>query len=123
MTSCPPEQRVLSIQAATASSQGQRSSSVSGIPLCILSTLEAGWNQSASSNSQRRCNARSAPTVDFPHPETPMTTTTLGAGGDVSSVDGICTDINPLLPARRRDPQTNGEAQLGGTRALAESYV
>jgi hypothetical protein len=42
--------------------------------------------------------------VDFPHPETPMTITTLGAGGDVSSVGGICTGINPLLPARRRDP-------------------
>jgi hypothetical protein len=43
-------------------------------------------------------------TVEFPHPETPMTTTTLGEGSDVSSVSGICTDINPLLPARRRDP-------------------
>src|ERR1700730_17982145 len=104
MTSCPPEQRVLSIQTATASSQGQRSSSVSGVPLCILSTLEAGWNQSASSNSHRRCKARSAPTVDFPHPETPITTTTLGAGSKGPSVGGICTDINPLLLARQRDP-------------------
>src|SRR5271170_85419 len=104
MTSCPPEQRVLSIQAATASSQGHRSSSVSGIPLCILSTLAAGWNQSASSNSHRKRRARSAPTVDFPHPETPITITTLGQGDEASSVDGVCTNIKSLVLVQRRDP-------------------
>src|ERR1700728_3240982 len=104
MTSCPPEQRILSIQAATAFSQGQRSSSVSGVPLCILSTLEAGWNQSASSNSHLRRRARSAPTVDFPHPETPITITTLGAEWEAPSIGGVSMGVNSLVLARRHDP-------------------
>jgi hypothetical protein len=74
------------------------------MPLCILLTLAAGWNQSASSNSHRRRRARSAPTVDFPHPETPITITTLGLESEATSVGWICIDIYSLILATRRDP-------------------
>src|ERR1700733_5253307 len=103
MTSCPPEQRVLSIQAATAFSQGQRSSSVSGVPLCILSTLEAGWNQSAASNSHLRRRQRTPPTGDLPHPETPITIITLGAEEEAPSRGVVSMGINLLVLARRHD--------------------
>ena len=113
MTPCSPEQRVLSIQAATARSQGQRSSSVSAMPLCILSTLETGWNQSASANSHRRLEARSAPTVDFPHPETPMTITTAGAGGEAPFNGRTSLDIISRLLVSRRDRQDSRRAGIG----------
>src|SRR5215471_21649221 len=59
-------------------SQGQRSSSVSGTPLCIFSMLDCGWNQSPSSKIQfSRCASIDAIVV-LPQPETPITTTTEG---------------------------------------------
>jgi hypothetical protein len=41
--------------------------------------------------------------VDFPHPETPMTTTAAGAGGEAPFVGRVSTDINSLLLLLRRD--------------------
>lgn len=41
-----------SIQAATASSQGRRSASVSPMPACIFAILASGWSQSPSSKGQ-----------------------------------------------------------------------
>src|SRR6516165_5841716 len=59
-------------------SQGQRSSSVSGTPLCIFSMLDCGCNQSPSSKIQfSRCASIDAIVV-LPQPETPITTTTEG---------------------------------------------
>ena len=51
--------------------------------------------------------------VDFPLPETPMTSTTAGADGDASFAGRVCTDINLLVLAPPRDPQTNGGVQPG----------
>src|SRR5215471_1182901 len=59
-------------------SQGQRSSSVSGTPLCIFSTLDGGWNQSPSSKIQFSRWASIDAIVLLPQPETPITTTTEG---------------------------------------------
>src|ERR1700682_1318094 len=64
--------------APIASSHGQRSSSVSGVPADILATLAAGWNSSAARKATPRCLASAAPTVDLPLPLTPMTTTATG---------------------------------------------
>ena len=72
---------------------------MSGTPLCIFSTLEAGWNQSASSNSHCSRSASSVPTVDFPLPETPMTITIAGAGR-APSFGRVSRDISSLLPCR-----------------------
>src|SRR5262249_3478386 len=59
-------------------SQGQRSSSASGTPLCIFSTLDGGWNQSPSSKIQFSRWASIDAIVLLPQPETPITTTTEG---------------------------------------------
>jgi hypothetical protein len=72
-------------------------------PLCILSTLATGRSQPTSSYSHRTREARSAPMVDFPHPETPMTITTAGRGGKASFVGRVWVNIVPLLLAPRRD--------------------
>src|SRR5690349_11686140 len=42
--------------------------------------LALGWRSSASSKGTRQRPARAAPTVDFPEPETPMTTTGWSSG-------------------------------------------
>jgi hypothetical protein len=52
----------------------------------------------------RSREARSAPTVDFPDPETPLTITTAGPGGEASFVRPACRDINSLVLAPPRDP-------------------
>jgi hypothetical protein len=44
------------------------------------------------------------PTVDFPQPETPMTTITAGTGGEAPSVDRASMAINPHLLLPRRGP-------------------
>src|SRR5262249_17945416 len=59
-------------------SQGQRSSSVSGTPLCIFSRLDGGWNQSPSSKIQFSRWASIDAIVLLPQPDTPITTTTEG---------------------------------------------
>src|ERR1044072_368734 len=110
MTACPPERRVLSIQPAIAASQGRRSSSVSGMPRRILSTLAAGWNQSASSNSHRRRDASSAPTVDLPDPDTPMTITTATAEDAALSLDRFSMNYEPLPAAAAPRPQPTENA-------------
>jgi hypothetical protein len=42
--------------------------------------------------------------VDFPHPETPMTITIAGLGGEASFVGPACMDINSLILKLQRDP-------------------
>ncbi len=79
-TADSPRLSLREIQAPIASSQGQRSSSVSGVPLRILATLASGWNASPWANSQPSPVDSPFATVDFPLPETPMTTTTSGSG-------------------------------------------
>ena len=66
--------RCPSIQAATRSSHGRRSASVSGIPACILAILDSGWRESPSSNGQPSRAESSSAIVDLPDPDTPMTT-------------------------------------------------
>ena len=68
------------IQSPIASSQGQRSSSVSGVPLRIFATLASGWNASPSANSHPSTVDSPFATVDLPLPDTPMTITTSGSG-------------------------------------------
>src|SRR5580700_3802482 len=63
---------------AIASSQGQRSSSVSGTPFFIFSTLAAGWNSSPSRKTKPSFFANKVAIVVLPEPETPMTTRTVG---------------------------------------------
>ncbi|MCY1245793.1 hypothetical protein D9M72_589630 [compost metagenome] len=62
------------IQSRMDCSQGQRSSSCSGVPAFILAMLESGWNWSASAMSQPRSRERAPAMVDLPAPATPMTT-------------------------------------------------
>src|SRR3954469_16673055 len=80
----------MSIAAAIARSQGQRSSSVNGIPACILAMFSGGWNASPSSRVQPTRFANSLAIVVFPLPDTPITTTT---------VIGL-----PFRPVRSRSP-------------------
>ena len=70
-------------------SHGQRSSSVSGMPLCIFSTLASGWNASPSAKSQCMLTAMPLATVVLPDPATPMTTT----------MSGVCPDADASMPA------------------------
>ena len=60
--------------APTASNQGARSASSSGMPAAIFATLAAGCSSSPSTNGSPRTSASAAPTVVLPEPETPMTT-------------------------------------------------
>ena len=80
-------------------SQGQRSSSVSGTPACIFSTLDGGWNQSPSSKIQFSRWASIDAIVLLPQPETPITTTTEGLpAGDA----GLFSDCEPRAWCERR---------------------
>jgi len=81
-------------------SQGQRSSSVSGTPLCIFSTLDGGWNQSPSSKIQFSRWASIDAIVLLPQPETPITTTTDGL---LSGEAGLCSGCEPRVWRERRD--------------------
>src|SRR5262249_13983016 len=88
-TPCLPARRVASIQAAMPCSHGQRSSSVSGSPLCIFSMFEGGWNQSPSSSIQCMRCASIAAIVLLPEPETPVTTTTEGSSSGAADCIGV----------------------------------
>src|SRR5262249_27793868 len=63
------------MQCPMATSHGIRSASVSGSPRSIFSTFAAGCSRSPSVNGQPSRPATSAPTVDFPDPDTPATIT------------------------------------------------
>src|SRR5262249_22419772 len=80
-------------------SQGQRSSSVSGTPACIFSTLDGGWNQSPSSKIQFSRWASIAAIVLLPQPETPITTTTEGLPAGEA---GLFSDCGPRVWRERR---------------------
>ena len=60
-----------------AASHGARSASVKGIPWLIFSTLAAECSESPSINAQCIASASIVPTVVFPDPATPITTTIL----------------------------------------------
>src|SRR5262249_4275342 len=81
-------------------SQGQRSSSVSGTPACIFSTLDGGWNQSPSSKIQFSRWASIAAIVLLSQPETPITTTTEGLPAGEA---GLFSDFEPGAWRGRRD--------------------
>ena len=88
------------------SSHGCRSSSSSAWPAVILAMLAGGWKSSASANGTRSRWARAAPTVDFPDPDTPMTTTS--GGGMALPDDSNLTAgsaAGPRLPLRWPRPQ------------------
>src|SRR6516165_8893106 len=76
----PPSRRPAN-HSPTLSSQGWRSSSLSGSPAVILAMLACGCRVSASTKGTRSRCASAAPTVDLPDPETPITTT----GDDAAS--------------------------------------
>src|SRR5262245_52699136 len=80
-------------------SQGQRSSSVSGTPRCIFSTLDGGWNQSPSSKVQFSRWASIDAIVLLPQPETPITTTTEGLP---TGEAGLFSDCAPRAWRERR---------------------
>src|ERR1051325_4753199 len=63
------------MRVAIAASHGNRSSSVSGIPCAIFSTLAAGCTWSPSRNGTPRASASWAPTSVLPTPATPITQT------------------------------------------------
>src|ERR1041385_4657691 len=63
------------MRVAIAASHGNRSSSVSGIPCAIFSTLAAGCTWSPSRNGTPRAAASWAPTSVLPTPATPITQT------------------------------------------------
>src|SRR6516164_3008357 len=88
-------------------SQGQRSSSVSGTPLCIFSTLEGGWNQSPSSKIQFSRWASIDAIVLLPQPETPITTTTEGLPRGEA---GLCSGCEPRVWRERGDEDRRGAA-------------
>ena len=69
--------KVSDIHVDIAISQGSLSSSVSGVPLFILSMLAALWNSSASRKTQPICCDNAFPTVVFPLPITPINNTML----------------------------------------------
>ena len=56
------------------SSHGSRSVSSSGKPAAIFALLSAVWTSSPSMKVAPIFSARADPIVDFPEPETPMTT-------------------------------------------------
>src|SRR5262249_44651463 len=103
-----PARRVASIQAAMPSSQGQRSSLVSGSPLCIFSTFDRGWNQSPSSKIQFSRWASIDAIVLLPQPDTPITTTTEVFPSDERA---FLSDSRPCLWRKRGD----GERRRRGT--------
>src|SRR5438094_9087272 len=58
-----------------AESQGARSASVNGIPWLIFSTFAREWSESPSRYGQRIASANILPSVVFPEPATPISTT------------------------------------------------
>src|SRR5271154_1156993 len=77
------------------SSQGQRSSSVSGWPDFILARAASVGRSSPSMNSAPRVLARRTPTVVLPEPETPITTIAKPseAGGDAAvDIEDVAID-------------------------------
>src|SRR5262249_22479270 len=110
-----PARRVASIQAAMPSSQGQRSSSVSGCPLCIFSTFDCGWNQSPSSKIQFSRWASIDAIVLFPHPDTPITTTTEVFPSDERA---LLSDSEPRLWRKRGDRERRRRGTARDVRLL-----
>ena len=108
---CSPAAQRSSIHCAIASSQGQRSSSVSGMPRLILSTLAGGWKLSASRNGQpsaaRQRRARGA----------------LAAARDAHQHDHQrrLHGHGSLLPPRKRSRPDWASCRLG--RMLSERHV
>src|SRR5262245_62261940 len=80
-------------------SKGQRSSSVSGTPACLFSTVDGRWNQSPSSQIQFSRWASIAAIVLLPQPETPITTTTEGVPAGEA---GLFSDCAPRVWRERR---------------------
>src|SRR3954447_6311112 len=96
--------------AAIARSQGQRSSSVSGVPLCIFATFAGGCSASPSWYRQPDRSATSRATVVLPAPETPMTTSTTGS-----------SPISPCPSSLRRETAqaaVDGQADAGDLASL-----
>src|SRR5262245_55098195 len=96
-------------------SQGQRSSSVSGTPLCIFSTLDGGWNQSPSSKIQFSRWASIGAIVLLPQPETPITTTTEGLS---RSEAGLFSDCEPRVWRERGDGDRRRRGAAADVRLL-----
>src|SRR5262249_10368778 len=97
------------------SSQGQRSSSVSGCPVCIFSMLDCGWNQSPSSKIQFSRWASIDAIVLLPHPDTPITTTTEVFPGDERA---FMSDSRPCLWRKRGDGERRGRGTARDVRFL-----
>src|SRR5271163_3686732 len=85
------------------SSQGQRSSSVSGWPDFILARAASVCRSSPSMNSAVRALARRTPTVVLPEPETPITTIAKlsEAGGDAAvDIEDVAIDETRSVGAK-----------------------
>src|SRR5205823_14802793 len=114
-----------SIHAATAPSQGRRSSSVSGWPAFILAMLAAGCRSSPSSNSQPSSPANREPIVVLPLPATPATTTIIEP--EPPSLVGQPAGLSCLPPAvlmagaahRRSSAEMPAGAYRGGMTSSA----
>jgi hypothetical protein len=79
-----------------ASSQGHRSSSVSGVPDDIFSMFAGGWKSSPSAYGTPSRSASRGPIVVLPVPATPMITTTWGVRRSfIASCLAVFIDIGP----------------------------
>src|ERR1043165_1742849 len=108
------------MRVAIAASHGNRSSSVSGIPCAIFSTLAAGCTWSPSRNGTPRASASWAPTSVLPTPATPITQTS-GFFFVTTELEADRRLDGPAAFARIR--HVTGEAReigLAGDRARAE---
>ncbi len=119
-TTAPTPRRVVSrIQPARALSHGSRSWSSRACPAAILAMFVAGWKSSPSTKGTSSRPASSLPRVVLPEPDTPMITTTVGAGPDVSTASpGLRTSWDG--PSRRSCAQLrphSGRAQRQGAAA------
>src|SRR5678816_4742994 len=85
-------------QAAMRASQGQRSSSVSGVPARMRATLSSECRPSPSMKPRPSASAMPAATVDLPEPETPITTSAMRFGPAMSA-----TALEPAVGAEMAD--------------------
>src|SRR5882724_11922281 len=118
--------RSTSIRSPIAASQGQRSSSVRGVPLAIFFTLAMGCSESPSTKGTPRCSARPLAMVVLPEPATPITTIkgfctagkfvigcSIGQGETVKRIAGgdghILLAVHRIGNGRGRDRPTGAE--------------
>ena len=115
-----PRLSLSSIHWAMASSQGERSASVSGVPRLIFSMLAGGWKLSASRNGQPSVRDNSAPTVLLPEPETPISTMTSGDTSGAFSGITLLGVLRSAFPRVLFQPPTSFKAGVPSDFTIGE---